>query len=571
MTIQMMPVQKQSSVAEEIHVSQNMKYIFVGPRRNEQHFCFQCLKDRFQEVEMYHHYFSYSDAQSFSDYEKDIISILTEKLDANKDTPNVYILDRETNEIEIYSTFKRDDCAVCSDDHVDVTHKKANGVFTKSNLRLESFNQVKSRIEKFKTLLYASKASLINQLVRTEDSYATPMVQSEVLYKDISMLSFGRTAKYDTSKYTSILESMERYATAFPYHSKERKPLKEDESEKIDLTLGEMMELNNYWNDQEYNQNIPIYYSEVEAVHKDENVLIPEQLIYFNSHQVTGEHRFIYESSNGSAIGSTLEEASLHAMLELIERDAFLATWYGKIPPVRLKVKNMESHAIDHYIQALQRKGIKAHIFEVSMEVKIPTIWVLLEKENPKSNEMAFYTAASTSFDLKDAIEKALIEATTAISVFENVFKKDEYQKRKYYLLENPGEVSRLEDHLLLYSNIEMRDVLSFALDTTYSAELDKMEDYYDDYTGRAAEVIERLHEQLLTISSKVYRAAVKNPNLTTTGFVNVKYIVPEILTMTFGHQHKRVVYPRLEKATRFKSRGELDINWIENNPHPFP
>src|SRR5699024_2782146 len=87
MTIQMMPVQKQSSVAEEIHVSQNMKYIFVGPRRNEQHFCFQCLKDRFQEVEMYHHYFSYSDAQSFSDYEKDIISILTEKLDANKDTP----------------------------------------------------------------------------------------------------------------------------------------------------------------------------------------------------------------------------------------------------------------------------------------------------------------------------------------------------------------------------------------------------------------------------------------------------------------------------------------------------
>ncbi|MFD1900426.1 hypothetical protein GQR36_11290 [Enterococcus termitis] len=80
------------------------------------------------------------------------------------------------------------------------------------------------KIDDHKKMIYDSSTSIINAATRSGDSYGTPMVQTEVLHKGISMLSYGRTSSYEKSKYISILESLERYATAFPY--KKEYPIK---------------------------------------------------------------------------------------------------------------------------------------------------------------------------------------------------------------------------------------------------------------------------------------------------------------------------------------------------------
>ena len=53
--------------------------------------------------------------------------------------------------------------------------------------------------------------------------------------------------------------------------------------------------------------------------------------------------------------------------------------------------------------------------------------------------------------------------------------------------------------------------------------------------------------------------------NLNELGFVNVKYVVPKMLTMTFGHQNRRIVKSRVEKAIAYKGRGYVDTEWMEN------
>ena len=50
-------------------------------------------------------------------------------------------------------------------------------------------------------------------------------------------------------------------------------------------------------------------------------------------------------------------------------------------------------------------------------------------------------------------------------------------------LLKDPTKVSRLEDHLLLYSNQEMRSYLEFALNTPYHITDDELEKYYLNLT----------------------------------------------------------------------------------------
>ncbi|GMA57772.1 hypothetical protein GCM10025858_22750 [Alicyclobacillus sacchari] len=62
---------------------------------------------------------------------------------------------------------------------------------------------------------------------------------------------------------------------------------------------------------------------------KAKPVLIPEQIAYYGP---TADHkRFVTESSNGCAIGGTLEEAVLYGIFEVLERDGFLNMWYAKL------------------------------------------------------------------------------------------------------------------------------------------------------------------------------------------------------------------------------------------------
>ena len=49
---------------------------------------------------------------------------------------------------------------------------------------------------------------------------------------------------------------------------------------------------------------------------------------------------FVYETSNGCALGGSLEEAIFHGIMEVVERDSFLLTWYAKLPLPRLDLSS---------------------------------------------------------------------------------------------------------------------------------------------------------------------------------------------------------------------------------------
>lgn len=61
--------------------------------------------------------------------------------------------------------------------------------------------------------------------------------------------------------------------------------------------------------------------------------MVPQWLAYYSSPCRQG---FVYETSNGCALGGSLEEAVLYGMLEVVERDSFLLTWYAQLPLPRL-------------------------------------------------------------------------------------------------------------------------------------------------------------------------------------------------------------------------------------------
>ncbi|MET3574195.1 YcaO-like family protein [Bhargavaea ullalensis] len=557
----------------ELPVTVAHRFLFIGPLRNQNGFCPSCLKQRIEEVGLSDHYLGGDSPAEPDRAEQRLIVMYSERLRNSRDRHMLYALDRNTQEVTVLSTYKRSDCPACSSDPADAkTGEDAGGTgrpFNPADPRLRSWKEVTERIDRHSAMVRGSRLSIISRENRSGDSFGLPMVETEVRQNGVSLLSYGRTGTYGKSRYTSILESLERYATAFPYGRPDG-VFREGEDPKIGLTLSQVMQAADMAPG-DYSADKPIRYREAEELHSGERRLIPEQLIYFDSHHVSGEPRYLFESSNGSALGSTVGEASLFAMLELFERDAFLATWYGQIPPVRIAAGSIHSPVLKSYIVALQKKGIRVHLFDISMELRIPTIWVLLEKVGAGDEDMAFYTAAASSFELEDAIEKALIEATTAISVFQNVFSTAEFRERKKKLSRQPDAVSRLEDHLLLFSNPESGKYLEFALGTPHELSMDELDRTYERFGGSYEEVLGEFHRILKAGSDQVFRAVTPNPNMDEIGFVNVKYIVPGMLTMTFGHQNRRIIRRRVEQAIRFKGRGRLDENWLREVPHPFP
>jgi thiazole/oxazole-forming peptide maturase SagD family component len=62
-------------------------------------------------------------------------------------------------------------------------------------------------------------------------------------------------------------------------------------------------------------------------------ILVPQACASYGAlHRTPQERPFVYEISNGCALGGCLEEAILYGILEVAERDAFLMTWYGRMP-----------------------------------------------------------------------------------------------------------------------------------------------------------------------------------------------------------------------------------------------
>ena len=102
-----------------------------------------------------------------------------------------------------------------------------------------------------------------------------------------------------------------------------------------------------------------------ESLSTGDTVYLPAQLVY--SCLPTPEKPWVQESSNGTALGGTALEAQLFGMLEVIERDSFIAAWYGRIPLSQIDVASVddtkfEAMAADFQIAQLRYTARKERI-----------------------------------------------------------------------------------------------------------------------------------------------------------------------------------------------------------------
>ncbi|HDR7160796.1 TOMM precursor leader peptide-binding protein [Bacillus cereus] len=384
----------------------------------------------------------------------------------------------------------------------------------------------------------------------------------------------GRTHSFAVSEATAILEGLERYCGMSPrgkktnvhgsFHDLEEHALNP-------LTLG--VHTNEHYNrdnfpfkpfDPDYEQNWVWGYS----LSQNRPLLVPESIAYYS---LGHRDAFVYETSNGCAIGGSLEEAIFHGILEIVERDAFLLTWYAELPLPRLDLSSANDTELQLMIQRLYTiTGYELHAFNATMEHGIPSLWVIAK--NTRENGMNVVCAGGAHLDPIRALKSAIQEIAGMLLITDDELE----HKREYYekCLQDPYFVNKMEDHSMLYGLKETEERLHFLLreDAPVQTfqEMNVSQSFDMDLTSDLHQLLNRLHQsnlEIIVVDQTV-------PLIEKNGLHCVKVIIPGMLPMTFGHHLTRIT--GLDRVytvpmTLGYTDEPLTNERLNPHPHPFP
>ena len=302
-------------------------------------------------------------------------------------------------------------------------------------------------------------------------------------------------------------------------------------------------------------------------------VLVPEQLAYYRRSGGRTEEQYIYESSNGCALGSSLEDAILHGLFEVIERDAFLLAWYGRLHVPELTLGRVRHPLIGHLVDKVEQAGFSMHAFDITSDFGVPAVWAMAvshDDDRPRS-----LSAAGAHFDPIKATVGALIEVAVSVA-----FKKAPDRGRHDALVEMlavPENVATLDDHVDLYTIPESVDRLAFLFRP--DRERRPVEEAFPRLDGRRdsrdlTECLLALVSDVIDLGLDMIAVDVTSAEQRPFGLRTAKVLVPGSIPMTFGH-----VYHRTQGLSRLLSAPVATGHWptprsydeLDVLPHPFP
>lgn len=264
------------------------------------------------------------------------------------------------------------------------------------------------------------------------------------------------------------------------------------------------------------------------------------------------------ETSSGVAAHWSRERALLSAVLELVERDAFMIHWLLRHPPPRLdggELGGPESGVI----AGIRAAGYAVELVDLSLDLRIPVVAAFGLCEDGR--KPALLVGAGCAPEPRAAAGKALAELGGAVFSWAGRPWRPAPPMR-------PDEVRRLGDHAAAYAHPLWRDRAAFLWSGTEGRRLGQMPRLPsgEGGTGLLAALVEELRRHRLELIA----VELTTPDVSASGLHVVRAVVPGLQPIGFGPFGLRLGGRRLyDVAERLgRARSEAGLN---PDPHCFP
>ncbi|KAB2338065.1 TOMM precursor leader peptide-binding protein [Cytobacillus depressus] len=384
----------------------------------------------------------------------------------------------------------------------------------------------------------------------------------------------GRTLSYAVSESTAILEGLERYCGMTP---RGKRTVIHDSFRNLQDRALNPLEVGVHAKEQYMKPDFPFepFYPDRSmnwvwgySFLQERPILVPELLAYYSLGCGDG---FVYETSNGCALGGSLEEAIFYGMMEVVERDSFLMTWYAELSLPRLDPNSANDQELQLMIERARAvAGYDLYFYNSTMENGIPSVLVIAK--NRKENGLNIICAAGAHLDPVRAAKSAVYELAGMMLTLDGEFeaKKENYVR----MLQDSSLVRKMDEHGMLYGLPEAEERLKFLLDDNRPmrsfAEEFKWKSMHTDLTDDLQDILLEFRRLNLDVIVVDQTTSETNRN----GLFCVKVLIPGMLPMTFGHHLTRITGLDRVLTVPMKlgySKQKLTYEQLNPFPHPFP
>lgn len=408
--------------------------------------------------------------------------------------------------------------------------------------------------------LFDPQLGLISNLFRDLNSSGIATVGAEFRYASTVVTSFGRGETFGAAERVAILEMIERHALhdvagevhrdpyAGPGYVDPRALLHFAETQAKDRVA--------------YRDGDPIQW--LRGVHypSGEPAHVPLQAVELGH---VAEPRYLYESSSGAAVGSSLSEARLFALLEMIERDAFLVFWIARPQLQRIDPGSLPRD-LGNLVDSARTPQRSIDLFNLTMDITVPAVLCLIRDED---GPVRSYLSTASHLDPATAVRLAVDEAVVGHAIYAtNPALAEEFPAT--------SEVDDMFDHVHRGASRASREKYDYLRDSE-TVQFDEWARRYPvTAAGRTADDILRSLVHQVSDDTDVYFVDVTTDVSFSHGLFVAKAIVPEMLPMTFGHRHRRINLRRVRRAIARSGYagtdlGEERLREHADDPHPFP
>ena len=213
----------------------------------------------------------------------------------------------------------------------------------------------------------------------------------------------GKGITKDHARASAMMEAFERYSAE-----------KQDTDESIIATVDEIGEKHippeslNLPKDfrKETLNSMKLEWSSAKDIISNEEYYVPSNAIF---HPYVNPASLFKSNTNGLASGNILEEAILHGIFEVIERDAWSIFELTHKNYAQIDVDSIESEIVNETIDKFESNGIKIKLMDFTADIKIPTI--AASADDTVTKDAGLLTLGmGTHLDPEVAILRALTE-----------------------------------------------------------------------------------------------------------------------------------------------------------------
>ncbi|MBP1994090.1 TOMM precursor leader peptide-binding protein [Paenibacillus eucommiae] len=497
----------------------------------------------------------------------------------------VFLINMGTLESKLHLFLPDPLCPVCSRMPDDSSSAAAIGLQPSPKI---SVNSYRSRsIEELNKVLAHDyldyRTGFLNgKMLNLQAPFADVSVNLPMLAEDVG--TAGRSNSYAVSELTAILEGLERSCGLAPrgkrtvvYDSFRNLADQALDPVKIGVHTKEQYARPGYPY-KPFDPDQPLDWVWGYSFLQERPILVPEQLAYYSVGCGKG---YVAETSNGCALGGSLEESIFYGILEVVERDAFLMTWYAQLTIPRFDPYSANDQELNLMIDRLQAvAGYDVYFYNSTMENGIPSVWAMAI--NRKQTGANLICAAGAHPDPVRAVKGAVHELAGLVLTLDE--KLDANREAYVRMFHDSSLLRQMEDHSLLYSLPEAQERLQFLLDgndrlLTFDEEFKRKAGQQTGQPGQPGKAdltddLKDILQMFRRLDLDVIVVDQTSPETIRNGLHCVKVLIPGMLPMTFGHHFTRVT--GLERVLRVPMelgyvKQPLTIEQLNPHPHPFP